>query len=138
VTVALYLACVLALGVAVGSFNLPRYSRLEAHGAETTAVVTATTCESHQTFAYAFTVGGRAYGGRGGDGYGNPSCARLKPGDPVRVRYLVADPGESLPGDIDARLRNEWQAVLAGAFFLPLAGMFIVRRRRRRRREARA
>jgi hypothetical protein len=129
---AVYVGGALAVGVLIGSLNLPRYSRLEAHGADATAVVTATTCQDHQTFAYAFRVAETTYTGRGGAGYGNPACPALRPGDRVRVRYLVADPGQSLPGDIDARLGREWQRVALGAFFLPLAAVLIVRRRRRR------
>ncbi len=137
-TLGLYAAGAVAVGVLIGSLNLPRYSRFEAHGADAKGVVTATTCGDHQSFAYAFRVGERTYTGRGGAGYGNPSCPSLKPGDLVVVRYLTTDPAQSLPGDIDARLSNEWQSVALGAFFLPLALVFIVRRGLTRRARAAA
>lgn len=135
---AIYAASALVIGVAVGSCNLPRFSRLEARGAEARGVVTATTCGNHATFAYEFTVGARTYTGRGGGGYGNPPCAGLKVGDPVVVRYLIADPADSVPGDIDARLRNEWQSVALGALLLPLVGVLAVWRRWTRPARARS
>jgi hypothetical protein len=116
------------IGVSVGSINLPRYSRLEAHGADARGVVTETTCGNHTTFAYRFQVEGRTYTGRGGAGYGNPGCAGLKVGDPVRIRYLGAAPTESLPGDIDDRLRNEWISVALAGFGMPLVLVLVVRR----------
>jgi hypothetical protein len=129
-----YFGGVLIVGVLVGSCNLPRYSRLEARGADARGVVTATTCANHQLFAYEFPVGARTYTGRGGGGYGNRECGDLRPGDAVRVRYLVSDPADNVPGQIDARLSNEWKSVALGALFLPLVGVLIVRRRLARRR----
>jgi len=119
--------------VFVGSLNLPRYSRLEAHGASARARVTSTDCGNHGTVAYEFRVDDRRYAGRGAAGYGIPACGHLKPGDTVLVRYLVADPRTSLPGDIDDRLRNEWLSVVVAAFGLPLIVLFFARRRLRRR-----
>ena len=126
--VAIYVVSALAIGVLVGSFNLPRYSRLEAHGANVRGTVTATDCGNHQTFAYEFSVGDRVYTGRGGAGYGNPDCAALKPGGPVGVRYLTANPAENLPGDIDARLGKEWISVALAALGLPLVLALVIRR----------
>lgn len=118
----------------VGSLNLPHYSRLEAHGASAKAQVTSTDCDNHGTVAYRFRVNERIYDGRGNAGYGTPACGQLKPGDTVPVRYLLADPGQSLPGDIDDRLRNEWLSVALAAFGMPLIIVFFARRRLRRRR----
>lgn len=117
----------------VGSLNLPHYSRLEAHGASARARVTSTDCGNHGTVAYEFRVDDRTYAGRGNAGNGIPACGHLKPGDTVLVRYLVADPRTSLPGDIDDRLRNEWLSVVVAAFGLPLIVLFFARRRLRRR-----
>ncbi|HEV8583608.1 MAG TPA: DUF3592 domain-containing protein, partial [Methylomirabilota bacterium] len=133
-----YLASGLVVGTLIGACNLPSYSRFEAHGANVQGVVTGTTCGNHATFAYAFRVGDKTYTGSGAAGYGNPSCASLKTGDIVVVRYLVADPAQSLPGDINARLSNEWHSVVTGALVLPAAALFILRRRWKRRAESRA
>jgi len=119
--------------VLVGSLNLPHYSRLEAQGASARARVTSTDCGNHGTVAYEFRVDDRTYAGRGNAGNGIPACGHLKPGDTVLVRYLVADPRTSLPGDIDDRLRNEWLSVVVAAFGLPLIVLFFARSRLRRR-----
>ena len=129
---ALYVASALVIGVFVGSLNLPHYARLEAHGVSAGAQVTSTDCDNHGTVAYQFRVDDRIYDGRGNAGYGLPACGHLKPGDTVLVRYLVADPTQSLPGDIDHRLRNEWLSVVMAAFGMPLVIVFFARRRLQR------
>ena len=128
----LYLATTLAIGVFAGSPNLPHYSRLEARGASANARVTSTDCGNHGMVAYRFRVDDRAYDGQGNAGFGIPACGHLKPGDTVLVRYLVADPTHSLPGDINDRLQHEWLSVVAAAFGMPLIILFFARRRFRR------
>ena len=128
----LYLASTLAIGIFAGSLNLPHYSRLEARGASANARVTSTDCGNHETVAYRFRVDDRTYDGQGNAGFGIPACGHLKPGDTVLVRYLVADPTQSLPGDINDRLQNEWLSVVVAAFGMPLIILFFARRRFRR------
>ena len=128
----LYLATTLAIGVFAGSLNLPHYSRLEARGASANARVTSTDCGNHGMVAYRFRVDDRAYDGQGNASFGIPACGHLKPGDTVLVRYLVADPTHSLPGDINDRLQHEWLSVVAAAFGMPLIILFFARRRFRR------
>ena len=128
----LYLATTLAIGVFAGSLNLPHYSRLEARGASANARVTSTDCGNHGMVAYRFRVDDRAYDGQGNAGFGIPACGHLKPGDTVLVRYLVADPTHSLPGNINDRLQHEWLSVVAAAFGMPLIILFVARRRFRR------
>jgi Protein of unknown function (DUF3592) len=134
----LYAASALAIGFFVGSLNLPHYSRLEARGADAKARVTATDCNDHGAVAYAFQVADRTYIGRGNPGASAPRCDQLQPGDTISVRYLVADPSQSLPGDIDDRLRNEWLSVVVAAFGMPLIIVFVARRQLRRRGGARS
>jgi len=126
--IAVYAAAALAIGVGVGALNLPRLSRLEAHGASAQARVTSTDCGNHGRVAYDLRVGEQTYAGSGNAGFRTPACDRLKPGDPIVVRYLVADPAQSLPGNIDDRLWNEWVSVLLAALGLPLVGVVIARR----------
>jgi len=128
----LYLGSALAIGVFAGSLNLPHYSRLEARGASANARVTSTDCGNHGTVAYRFRVDERTYDGQGNAGFGIPACGYLKPGDAVLVRYLVADPTQSLPGDINDRLQKEWLSVVVATFGMPLIILFFARRRFRR------
>ena len=131
-TSVLYLASALAIGVFAGSLHLPHYSRLEARGASANARVTSTDCGNRGTVAYRFRVDERTYDGQGNAGFGIPACGHLKPGDAVLVRYLVADPTQSLPGDINDRLQHEWLSVVVATFGMPLIILFFARRRFRR------
>ena len=128
-----YAAGVLLVGIGMGSFNLPYYSRLEAHGANVKARVTATECGNHGTVVYEFRAAEGTYTGRSNAGFATPPCQRLKAGDPVTVRYLLADPTRSVLGSIDDRLWNEWVSVVLAALVLPLVVVGIVRHRARRR-----
>jgi hypothetical protein len=114
---------VLVVGIGLGSINLPHYSRLEAHGASVKARVTSTDCADHDSIRYEFRVGEQTHTGRSNV---TPGCDRLKTGDTLAVRYLVADPSQSLAGSIDDRLWNEWVSVLLAALLGPLVVVAIV------------
>src|SRR4051812_19181676 len=89
---ALYVPLAAGLGLLLGSFNIPRYSRFAGEGRAADGTVTATDCANHATFAYRFEAGGRVYTGHGKSGGTNPPCDRLRPGDRVEVWYLPPDP----------------------------------------------
>src|SRR5207237_5965682 len=90
----------------------------------------------HGMVAYRFRVDDRGYDGQGNAGFGIPACGQLKPGDTVLVRYLMADPTQSVTGDINDRLQHEWLSVVVAAFGMPLIILVFARRRFRRWRGA--
>jgi hypothetical protein len=131
------LACLVYLGVVFVSVvlfgsNWLSYRRFAIEGVATAARVLETTCGNHATFVYEFTADGRSYRSKGGDGYGNPRCEDLRPGDAVRIWYLPADPGQSVAGDPERRQRNEAMTVVVGAMWFGLfLALYIWRELRR-------
>src|SRR6266852_3434915 len=126
-----YLSVVLVSVVLFGS-NWLFYRRFAMGGVATVARVLETTCGNHATFVYGFAADGQSYRSRGGDGYGNPRCEDLRPGDTVRIWYLPADPGRSVAGDPGQRQSNEAMTIDVGALWFRLfLALYIWPERRR-------
>ncbi len=119
-----YLVSALVIAAIYGSYDWIAYYRLVKKGTVTTATVTATDCQKSRTISYRFSVNGQSYSGRGGDSYGNPSCATLKSGDPLKVSYLTDSPEVNLSGDPQARLANESIALFSAALIVPMVLLF--------------
>ena len=121
-----YAVAASAIAVLMGRSDWLACYRLANEGIGTQALVTNTTCSDHSTFSYSYAVGGQSFEGRGRDGYGNPSCTALKPGNQVRVVYLAATPQMSIPGDPRERLGDETMVIALAALLLPPFSAFIV------------
>ncbi len=121
----IYALLATTIAVRAGKGSWLTYYRLT-RGTPASALVTQTACADQGTFAYSFTAGGRAFTGSGDGGYGNPPCASLKPGDPVAVYYLAADPQVNGPGDPQGRLFDATLAIGTAALFVPLVIIFLL------------
>jgi hypothetical protein len=130
-----YAAAAAAIAVLMGGSTWLSCYRLANGGISTQALVTNTTCADHATFSYRFAVGGQSFAGSGRDGYGNPSCSALQPGNQVQVVYLAAAPQINIPGDPKARLGDETVAIALAALFLPLLAAFVIFLLLRRRQQ---
>jgi hypothetical protein len=126
-----YLGVVLVTLVLFGS-NWLSHRRFALEGVSTLARVVETTCGNHATFVYDFAARGRSHRSRGGDGYGNPRCEDLRPGDTVRIWYLPAAPDQSVAGEPAQRQSNEAMTFAVGALWFALfLALYIWRELRR-------
>lgn len=121
-----YAVAATAIAVLMGRSNWLTCYRLANGGISTQALVTNTTCSDHSSFSYRYAVGGQNFEGSGRDGYGNPSCNALKPGNQVQVVYLATAPQMSIPGDPKERLGDETVAIALAALLLPPFSAFIM------------
>jgi hypothetical protein len=120
-----YLVSAAAVAILYGRYDWLAYYRLANQGTVVAATVTATDCQQSKTISYRFALNGREYRGSGGDGYGTPPCASLKPGDTLQAAYLAAAPETNLPGSPRERLVNETIGVVTGALIVPLVILFL-------------
>lgn len=103
-----------------GNMKWLTYVKLMTNGIATTAIVTTTACSNNMTFSYRFNIDEKSFTGSGGDGYGNPPCSSLKPGDEAMIYYLASEPGTNIPGDPASRLISEFTAIALVALFFPI------------------
>ncbi len=122
---AYYVLFATVIAMSFGSKDWLTHFQLAIKGIDANAVVTETACTRQMPISYRFKVGEQSYEGRGGDGFGNPSCASLKSGDQFLISYLPANPGVNVPGDPAARLTSEISAIAMLALFVPIIFLFV-------------
>jgi len=132
----LYLTLAIAIALFLGSINWMTYYQLSKNGIGTKAVVMKTNCSNHMTFSYRFDFNGQSIESFGGDGYGNPSCDTLKPGDPVLIYYLPSQPEINVSGDPKERLNNETISIAMAALIFPALLVFAINRWAKKQKQA--
>ena len=126
---AVYGCAVLLIGF--GLFKFTRaddYWQLVRDHQRASGVVTATQCERHQSFTYAFDAGPVRASGRGLAQ--TTPCADLRPGDRVVVYYAPAAPANSINdiAPVDA-LKNDLITIIFTAIVFPALAIGAARRR---------
>ena len=117
--VAAYILLALVIAFAMSRITpWSNYQRLAENGVSAQGTVISTNCSTHQTFAYRFEAGGRAFDGIGQRGV-SKECRALVPGDPVKLSYLPSDPWISASGEPNALLENETTSIALAALLLP-------------------
>jgi hypothetical protein len=112
-------------------FNIPSFLKLVDRGAPATATIVETTCNSHSTASYTFTVGSARYSGSDVV----RDCDLLRPGDQIQIYYDVTDPALSRAGDPRVGLTNEIMAIVLGILIFPtfIVGFIVLETRRAKR-----
>ena len=127
-----YLTFATIIAVSAGRGDWLNYYRLSKYGVEAKGTVTATDCAGSKSVSYRFAAGGKEFTGKGSGNFGNPECTALKPGDPLSVTYLPADPQSNLPGNQSERLTKESTGIAMAAIFIPLVillAIFLIMRK---------
>jgi len=119
------------IAAVIGRLNIPSLIKLVKHGAPITATIIRTTCDSHNSAAYTFTVGSARYSG--GDN-GIQDCRSLHPGDQITIYYDLTDPALNRASEPTAALRNEIISISLAAVLIPTFALGAVLFRKRRKK----
>lgn len=120
----LVLAC--AIGLAVGSFNLPPLLAINQQPAQVEGRVTAKLPENHQLIGVEYVVDGTVYALRSSFvGAPNPNYGSVQVGDRVMVFYERTRPQNASLADPARRFRDEAAAVLVAALAIPTVIVFV-------------
>src|SRR4051812_25526185 len=107
IVASLYLVLAGAIGLGIGSQNIPHYSRLARDGRMVMGTVAKTDCSSHNQVDYTYRVGDDDHSGS----RGRSDCGKLVAGQQIEVWYLPDEPATSDLREPTSGLRNEWIAV---------------------------
>jgi hypothetical protein len=125
------LAVLFALGI--GSFNLPLFNGLLAHGVEAPATAVKLTPEFHNTVRYEYQVDGKKFEGQDQSWLPNPPVAEIKVGQALVIYYDPQNPSHSVLGNPKPMLANELISVGMAALLFPTFIVFTLRQRLRRK-----
>lgn len=89
-------------------------------GVRSSAIVTRSLPEQHNSVEYSFIVGGRTYSGGGFADPPNPSADHLAPGDSVRIVYQPRNPSDSCACTPASEAPGQRLFPLQMAFFIGL------------------